>query len=830
MPSLTKLLANPTVATTGNLRWTRSGVVYAEWMLSPRPAGYQAVGDKRGIAAAHRHLFHDLGRVTFTSLVAPIDTAVIAGRVMKPGHTYRPDYLDEASAQLDAIDARQPPERINYLSVPLCTPASTGHIDDDFEPSAEDRAHFHALAAAAERKIPGIFTPRPATPTQMHWLWTHTHVRGVAPTPFPHTSAPAVIRRAHGFRCDGAIEMAKNALKVTLTESDIPPSYQSYLIAEDFPTALPWPGVADQIFPLLNHFDALGVDYTLRTHTRPRAEALSANARALRQLSEQVDERDGEVSFAQNFLVSRGRLLTQYNSHLEANPAETEIVFCPIIALSSDEPQHLEDLVRDVTRTFHENGVILKALPAGAQAELWAASQPGYPSTRASRDYSHIMPTDSFGRFMPITHTPIGDVSGPIIGRNRSSGFDEPVHFDLLGITQKDKSASFMATGELGSGKSVFLKVIFGLVIDLAGRVWLVDRTKEGEYAAPARSIAADAVVLDVANPSHTMDPLRVFTGPDAAESALAVLMPLFDIRAGSPESTLLSDLLDPNYRARYRIASLPDLAAHLARLAADPSRAAAIPAGATPQALTALAGQLRFWAQRTFARVLFAPDLPPLPLDAKTVVLRTHRLQLPDEGEDPRDQPVKLFGETMYALFAIIAQQALFTAPEFGLLILDEASYLLRSTVGRAVVNTFILEGRRANAAIGLASQAPSHFNDSVRLIPTRFAFRQTDESLARETARFMGASEKSASDDPAASTKESADLIALHEELVTKLMTDTSPPTEEDGKAAPHRRGECLMRDVAGRLADIKIDQPARPERAVAVLTTPKLQEEVA
>lgn len=825
MPSLTKLLTNPTLAVTGNLRWTRSGVVYAEWLLTARPGGYQSGGDKRGVAASHRHLFNDLGRTTFSSVVAPIDTAVIAARITKPGYPYRPEYLQEVSAQLDAIDARQPPERINWLSVPLCAPASTGHLDDDFEPTAADRARFQALAAAVERKIPGIFDPRPATPAQMHWMWTHAHVRGVAPTPFPHSTAPKLIRRAYGFRCAGALEMAKDAVKVTLTESDIPPSYQTFLVAEDFPTALPWPGVADQLFPLLNHFDTLGIDYTLRTRTRPRPEALAANARALRQLSEQVDERDGEVSFAHNFLVSRGRMLTQYNNHLEANPAETELAFCPIIALSSDEPGHLEDVVRDVTRTFHDNGVTLKALPAGAQAELWAASQPGYPSNRASRDYSHIMATDSFGRFMPITAPAIGDTSGPIIGRNRSSGFDEPVHFDLLGITQKDKSASFMATGELGSGKSVLLKVIFLLVTDLGGRVWLVDRTKEGEYTAPARSIAA-AVVLDVANPTHTMDPLRVFTGPDAAEYALSVLMPLFDIHAGSPESTLLSDLLDPNYRARYRIASLPDLTAHLARLVADPARAAAIPAGATPQSLAALAGQLRFWAQRTFARVLFAPELPPLPLDATIVVLRTHRLQLPDENEDPRDQPVKLFGETMYALFAVIAQQALFTAPEFGLLTLDEASYLLRSTVGRAVVNSFVLEGRRANAAIGLASQAPSHFGDSVRLIPTRFAFRQTDESLAKETARFMGAA-----DDSADGTSDSTDL-ALHEELVTKLMTDTSPPTEAGGKAAPHRRGECLMRDVAGRLADVKIDLPARPERAAAVLTTPtpNRQEEVA
>jgi hypothetical protein len=824
VPSLTKLLTNPTLAVTGNLRWTRSGVVYAEWLLAPRPGGYESLADKRAVAAQHRHLFTDLGRTILTSVVAPIDITAIAARIIQPGHHYHPDYLAEASAQLDEIEQRQPAERIHWLSVPLCAPARTGHIDDDFEPTPEDLTHFQALAAAAERKIPGVFTPRPATPTQMHWMFHHAHVRGAAPTPFPHATASTRVRRARGFRDDGRIDEAlatdgrprramTKALKVTLTDTDTPPSYQAFLVVDDFPTALPWPGVADQLFPLLNHFDALGIDYTLRTRTRPRPESLSANARALRQLSEQLDERHEEVSFAQNFLMGRGRLLTQYNHHLEANPAETEIVFCPILALSAAEPDHLEDLVRDVVRTFHDNGVVLTA-PYGAQAELWAAAQPGYPGTRASRDYSHIMPTDSFGRFSPITAIRIGDHCGPVIGRNRSSGFGEPVLSDLLGITEKDKSASFMIVGELGGGKSVLLKIYLGCVVDLGGRVWLVDRTSRGEYEAPARSIATDAVVLDVANPTHTMDPLRVFTGPDAAEQALSVLMPLFDIHAGSPESTLLSDLLDPNYRARYHIAALPDLAAHLARLITDPTRTTAIPAGATAESLTALAGQLRFWAQRTFARVLFAPELPPLPMATPMVVLRTHRLQLPDEHEDPRDQPVKLFGQTIYALFALLAQQALFTSPEFGLLMLDESSFLLRSTVGQAVVNGFVLDGRKHNAAVGLASQSPTHFGDCTRLIPTRFAFRQTDAGLARDSARLL----RAAPHDETGTADADID-----EELAIKLMTDTSPPTEENGTAAPHRRGECLMRDLAGRIAEVKIDLPARPDRAAAVLTTP-------
>ncbi|EUA65442.1 hypothetical protein I553_10739 [Mycobacterium xenopi 4042] len=40
-------LQQPTLAVTENLRWTRSGVVYAEWLLAP-PNGYEDRAEKPG--------------------------------------------------------------------------------------------------------------------------------------------------------------------------------------------------------------------------------------------------------------------------------------------------------------------------------------------------------------------------------------------------------------------------------------------------------------------------------------------------------------------------------------------------------------------------------------------------------------------------------------------------------------------------------------------------------------------------------------------------------------------------------------------------------------
>lgn len=827
-------LQQPTLAVTQNLRWTRTGVVYAEWQLTALPNGHEETSEKRLVANDHRHLFSDLPETILTSMVAPIGISTIAENIISSARRAARrvanaagqrvdflklfhDYAIEASARLGEIERQTPPpsERIHWLSVPLCAPARAGSLPDGYQPTAKDIEHFLPRALEVERKIPASFAPHRATEQQMHWLWERCHTRGVdyhgylaalegaepdpsAPRPFPRdTRNTQPLRRGRGFRLDGQLDPRLNrAVKLSFLDSDIPESFQTFLVVDDFPSALAWPGVADQVFALLNHFEGAGVDYTLHTRVRDRADAMAANTTSLKRLSEQMDERDSEMSFAQNFLTTRGHQLTRYNSHLEANPAETEIYFCPIIAVSAQSHEELQDRVRDLKRTFKDIPIKLTD-PRGAQEEAWAACQPGYPPQRVTADYTHFTATDIFSKFAPITVSQIGDETGPCLGENLLSGFREPVYFDLLGVTEKDKSASFALVGDLGSGKSVCLKVITYSTLDLGGQIFAIDRSARGEYVTIAKA-ESGAVVIDPTNPEYTLDLLRVVPGADVAERVLPVLMRLFQIRSGSPESTLLSDLIEPNYRARHRIHGLPELVIHAAELARNPAQAATL-VDNDPQVIGKLAAQLRFWSQRTYARALFAADLPPLPLDAPMVILRTNKLALPSENEDVADDPTKLFGDVIYNLFATIARQVLFSDPDdpngrFGLFLLDEARHLTRSVIGGPIIDDFVIDGRKHHCAIGLASQDPEHYGRFARLIPTLFLFRQVDETLATEALRM-------ASED------------AGRDPNLVKQLTNASP-------------GECLMKDLRQRLGEVQIRLPARPDRAAAVNTTPGTQ----
>lgn len=829
-------LQQPTLAVTDNLRWTRSGVVYAEWLLDALPNGHEERSKKTQIANQHRHLFTDLGTTILTSVVAPIGIPAIAERITSPARraarhraartgagaptagdflTMFPDAVIEASARLAELEKQDPPpaERLHWLSVPLCGPARSGQLPDSYRPTADDVHAFSVLGAEAERKIPPGFAPQRVNDNQMHWLWERCHTRGVdhrtylktlagaqpnlsAPRPFPHlTAGPTALHRGRGFRLDGELDHRfPGAVKLSFANSDIPPSYQTFLFFDEPPAKLAWPGVADQIFALLNHFRGAGVDYTLHTWIRNRADALADNTSSLKQLAEQMDERDSELSFAQNFLTERGHQLSAYNTHLEANPSETEIHFRPIIAVSAPSHAELQDRVQEIERTFKDIPIKLVA-PRGAQEEAWAACQPGYPEQRVSADYDHFTSTDFFAKFAPITAARVGDDAGLCIGECRLSGLHEPVFFDLLGVTARNKSASFVLIGDLGSGKSVFLKIFGGDTVDHDGQTFAVDRSPMGEYVSFARSVA-NAVVIDPTNPAYTLDLLRVVPGADVAERILPVLMRLFQIASGSPESTLLSDLIEPNYRARHKLRGLPELVTHTATLVRDPSQVSGPIADASPEVIAKVASQLRFWSQRTYARVLFANDLPPLPLDAPFVVLRTNKLSLPDDKDSAAHDPTKLFGDVIYTLFATIARQVLFSEPDdperrFGLFLLDEARHLTRSPIGEAIIEDFVIDGRKHHCAIGLASQDPAHFKRFTRLIPTLFLFRQVDERLAAEQLAM-------ASQD------------AGRNPHLVKQLTAAEP-------------GDCLMKDLRGRLVEIAIKMPARGERAAAVNTTP-------
>ena len=81
----------------------------------------------------------------------------------------------------------------------------------------------------------------------------------------------------------------------------------------------------------------------------------------------------------------------------------------------------------------------------------------------------------------------------------------------------------------------------------------------------------------------------------------------------------------------------------------------------------------------------------------------------------------------------------------------------------------------------------------------------RQTDKDLARRAIEWL--------------TGEPADAHMV------KVVTEELSPLGSDGRVAPDRRGEGLIRDQRGRIGKFRRTLPERPDRREAVLSTPSL-----
>ena len=115
------MVRTPTRAMTANLRWTRSGAVWADWILTGLPYGLRPTADKRKVRALHQALFRALpGDSLLLGVRAGLDPAAIVTRMLADVDLQAcPDWAAECEATLDWLDRVGPGLRLFWLSVPL---------------------------------------------------------------------------------------------------------------------------------------------------------------------------------------------------------------------------------------------------------------------------------------------------------------------------------------------------------------------------------------------------------------------------------------------------------------------------------------------------------------------------------------------------------------------------------------------------------------------------------------------------------------------------------------------------------------------------------------
>ncbi|MDO2986850.1 ATP-binding protein [Mycobacteroides abscessus subsp. abscessus] len=824
----------PTIATAGNLRYTRANSWWADYIVEGKDWGLRDLGDKEQVRYEHQLLFQEIPDYSLLGgFSVPLDLAEQMRLTINPDSWARgnPDYIEECNAQADRLDLLAPRTRLYWLSMPLDQKFRQGlllaDLNGDQQPTAEDVEAAADRAAKLEDSLANIITLKPVTGFQMRWLWDHHISRGIGAGPCPPATEGRIRAGLRSFTQamldEGAnADRAKSSwfqrrkpsfepvVKISQPDQDDPRvTYQRMLTVKSFPTE-------EMIFPGGTEFlatadtvtgrgDTAIVDWVMRIRQVPRHEVLARNVKTLRQIDEQMDQRDGETGFGHNMLAEKADMLARYHKRIEGADDEVEIRFTPIFAVGAATKEDAENAATELKRACKSMKIIL-AEQIGAQKELWMSMVPGSHHRRAIDTCVHITPSEDAAGFVPFTSASVGDDRGPIIGINLTSGGFEPVRLNIVAKSSQEEAASVATVGQPGGGKTHCLQTLGTQAVDEGGQVMAIDRTEVGEYAEWARGLT-NPKIIDPTQPEYSMDPLVVFDRYEAADRTLDLLLPLINVGTTSPAAAQLKLILEPNSRDDNEIHCLADLNYFLA--------SEHLPAEYRTSEIKAVSDMLNFWASNQNGDVLFKKNLPPMELTADITVVRTHRLQLPTEEEVSSPHlykeinPTKHFGRAIYNLTATIGRRAFFANKyRFGGLISDEAHHLTQTQGGAQVVTEFALDGRKHNAACFLGSQSPDHYRELTEFFTTLITFRQAKENQARKSIQFLGL-------DPDA-----------HPDLVKALRFQTSPPGKDGSRPPVHRRGEGYIRDHLGRVARFKALGPALERRASRMNTNVPLR----
>lgn len=224
--------------------------------------------------------------------------------------------------------------------------------------------------------------------------------------------------------------------------------------------------------------------------------------------------------------------------------------------------------------------------------------------------------------------------------------------------------------------------------------------------------------------------------------------------------------------------------------------------------ACRSLARKLNMHARRDIAKAVFDESLPVIDTDADSVVFSVAQLALPkkwelEPGHFERLSPEKVFGRAALYLIATICRHIAFDPrhdAEFCQVVWDECWWLTSSPEGLDLLLELLRDGRKHGAGVLVGSHDPEDIGPNTEtgrivrgLIPRRHLFRQTNKELARRGLDFL-------------------DLDPNDPELLEMVTTQLSPLDESETVQA-QRAGECLVRDLFGRIGAMRVQMPLDP-----------------
>jgi hypothetical protein len=754
---------------------------------------YEALSENQRLAVLlqQERLLAGLGEAEGHLLVVPRSHAVsrwaadLARGTTRPVPGWRP-HLEEVVDHLRGQRFRQ---REVYLGLRLAATrrrhwalALLAGVErqldlDDPRPDQRLLASLRAELDLALRKVaaasPGA---RPASAAELRWLVRRTGWRGLLED--AEVQEPPA-RPAWGGETlallEGLVRNGYRSLRLGDDASGI--GHVATLAMAHMPDRLAFPGGAEW----LHHYDLL--DFPIEASVRFRVVSPREAARDLgRQVAAALDQAEHVAQTSADLPLDVQEVYEDARQ-LERRVLKDQqpLLYCwPRLLVAGDSDEQLVARVTDLIENYRDLGIEL-VRPSGDQLALFLEAMPG-DRVRVGAYEQRMEPVTLAGAMYGAS-SELGDGQGCYLGQ--TTGLSRAaVTFDPLLAALRNRPTGVSITGAPGGGKTN-TALLLAYQARLRGAwVAIIDPKREATGLTRLAGLGTvQTVQLD-----HTyeglLDPFRI--EEDQAEASLlaAELCRVFlpPRLAQEVEGHLLTAAAEEAGHAMR-----PSLLGMLARLESSSSRLA-----------HEAAAPLRAMTGMPMARMCFAgEEVAELRLQDALTVIQFAGLSLPPAGSRPEDYsiPERLAVGLMRAVTALAGRLIdTGTTSQPKLLVLDEAWALTASAEGQRLVERLARTGRSKNTALLLVTQNARDLLDErvTNCLSVKLGFRSEDDTELR------------------------AMLALLDVEPSPELMAQMS-------RFAP---GECLMRDLEGRVGRLQVELVPN-ELRVAFDTTPRAAE---
>lgn len=799
----------------GNLVFTRDGQTWAFYRVEPPTYGRLPEKDKLGwhtlVSAALASL---PGESMILGVARPLEPSVVVAAMVDGVDLGRhPRWAEIARDTLDALTAARLTTRVHYLGICLPAPKGAKRLGAVLGAAMSNvSVHFGVpalpVSTTAVRTAQGvagdIATPlndmfggrlEAATEAELEWLYARAALRGLDEPLLGEFQGPSrtTLAAAHlaalaqpvlvegGDERDGLPSSRRRLVRIDTERGS---SYQTVAVFSHVPARFEYPRGRGEVLARLGESD-VPVDWCLRIKPTSNAAAQLEITGKIRKLSGQFQEYDGDLAGAPDTLADSIGEMRAELARLNGSPSMPECQVTFMLALSADSPALLEERMERVRALLEANEFVLPR-PIGDQAALWEAMLPGATAPSVVAEFGQFMLTDYIAGQAPFTGSELGDPTGPLLGLNLDAS-SRPVHFwagtgPNMPEPYGPKSGSIGIFGRLGGGKSFLGKRIITDTVETGGRVILTDRTPMGEYCRLAAALGVDghtSQIIELGPETKVcLDPLRVFRGEEAIRYGSGFLGLLTGIDPTSPEGAVVQEAVRAVVERGGR---LRDVVTELDNFG-DKDTAFAM-------AAQTMALKLKVFTRGALADIAFGEG-DPVSLKADYSVFWAPNLSLPSPQalKDRRQlMPEQVFNQALLYLITAVARYVAFSERDrFSLVVQDEGYVMTASAQGQELLDVILRDGRKHNAALLFISHHPDDLDPILQqLLGSRFLFRM-DRAAAPSGLHFMGME----------TTEENLDTI----------------------EEAQRQTGECLFRDLDGRLGLLKILPPRTAELRAA------------